>query len=308
MNDTCCRKINSKMIYDIIISLVPVFIFAVYTFGLRAYILTSIAMLSCMTTEYICLKVMGREGDIFDGSAILIGILLAFSLPVNTPYQYIIIGCVVAIILGKMVFGGLGQNIFNPSLVGRTFIQTCWIGAITMFEYDYKSGATVLVALKNGGDKVLHNIALIAEGTPYIEAFIGRMGGAIGETSALAILIGGLYLIFRKRIDWKVPVIIITSVGLLTWLFGQNPLMHILSGGLFLGAFYFATDISTSPSSNKGRVIFSVLIGILISLIRVKGGMQEGVAYAILIANGVVPLIDRYFKNETGSEVRTNEK
>ncbi len=134
------------------------------------------------------------------------------------------------------------------------------------------------------------------------------MGGAIGETSALAILIGGLYLIFRKRIDWKVPVIIITSVGLLTWLFGQNPLMHILSGGLFLGAFYFATDISTSPSSNKGRVIFSVLIGILISLIRVKGGMQEGVAYAILIANGVVPLIDRYFKNETGSEVRTNEK
>lgn len=282
-----------RVMYDVIISLIPAMVMAVYIFGTRAITVTAFSVAACIVTEYVCQKLMKQDNNVFDGSAIITGILLAFVIPPYMNLIYVVIGGVVSILLGKMLFGGLGHNIFNPALVGRAFIQASWPVAITTFAYDGKAGATVLDAMKRN---IPLDQALIADGAAnsYFQAFIGNMGGCLGETSALAILLGGAYLIYKKHIDWKVPVLMIVTVFVLTMAMGQNPIMHILSGGLFLGAFYMATDMTTSPQTSKGRVIFAILLGVLISVIRVKGGYPEGTAYAILIMNGVVPIINKY--------------
>lgn len=281
------------VMYDVIIALIPAFLVALYVFGMRALVVTSISMATCMVVEYFSAKIMGQEPAVFDGSAILTGILFAFVIPAQMSLVYVMVGAAVSILLGKVVFGGLGQNIFNPALVGRAFVQASWPVAITTFAYDGKAGATALDAMKRGIP--LAN-SLVESGNPYIQAFVGYMGGCIGETSALALLIGGIYLIVRKQIDWKVPTLTIGTVYILTWMMGGDPLMHILSGGLFIGAFFMATDMVTSPITSKGRVIFAIALGVLISLIRMKGGYPEGVAYSILIMNGFVPLINKYVK------------
>ena len=303
-----------SVMYDVVIALIPAFAVALWAFGIRALILTAVSILTCIVTEYVCQKAMKRDIEAFDGSAILTGILFSFVVPVIMPLQYVVVGNVVAIALGKMVYGGLGHNIFNPALVGRAFVQASWPVAITTFAYDGKSGATVLfamkTAIKNGtpfSDGIFSD-ALIANGNPYLQAFLGQMGGCIGETSALAILIGGAYLIYKKHIDWRLPASMIGTVFVLTWAMGANPLMEILSGGLFLGAFFMATDMVTSPTTSKGRVIFGFGIGLLVSLIRLKGGYPEGTAYAILIMNGVVPLIDRYIRAKKFGGVSKNGK
>ena len=303
-----------SVMYDVVIALIPAFAVALWAFGIRALILTAVSILTCIVTEYVCQKAMKRDIEAFDGSAILTGVLFSFVVPVIMPLQYVVVGNVVAIALGKMVYGGLGHNIFNPALVGRAFVQASWPVAITTFAYDGKSGATVLfamkTALKNGtpfSDGIFSD-ALIANGNPYLQAFLGQMGGCIGETSALAILIGGAYLIYKKHIDWRLPASMIGTVFVLTWAMGANPLMEILSGGLFLGAFFMATDMVTSPTTSKGRVIFGFGIGLLVSLIRLKGGYPEGTAYAILIMNGVVPLIDRYVRPKKFGGVSKNGK
>lgn len=290
-----------SVMYDVIIALIPAFLVAWYVFGVRAFIITSVAMLSCMVTEYVWQKCVKQEAYIFDGSAILTGILLAFVVPAFMPLQYVVAGSVASIALGKMVFGGLGQNIFNPALVGRAFIQASWPVAITTFALDGKGGATVLDAMKRG---LPLNDALVNTGNIYLETFLGRMGGTVGETSALAILIGGIYLIYKKHIDWKVPTVMIGTVFLVALAVGADPWLHIFSGGLFLGAFFMATDMVTSPYSDKGRVIYALLIGVLVSAIRLRGGYPEGVAYSILIANGVVPLINRYCNPKIFGEVK----
>ena len=303
-----------SVMYDVVIALIPAFAVALWAFGIRALILTAVSILTCIVTEYVCQKAMKRDIEAFDGSAILTGILFSFVVPVIMPLQYVVVGNVVAIALGKMVYGGLGHNIFNPALVGRAFVQASWPVAITTFAYDGKSGATVLFAMKTAlknrtpfSDGIFSD-ALIANGNPYLQAFLGQMGGCIGETSALAILIGGAYLIYKKHIDWRLPASMIGTVFVLTWAMGANPLMEILSGGLFLGAFFMATDMVTSPTTSKGRVIFGFGIGLLVSLIRLKGGYPEGTAYAILIMNGVVPLIDRYVRPKKFGGVSKNGK
>ena len=295
-----------SVMYDVVIALIPAFAMAVYSFGIRALILTSVSVLTCILTEYLCQKALKRDIEAFDGSAILTGILFSFVVPAIMPLQYVVVGNIVAITLGKMVYGGLGHNIFNPALVGRAFVQASWPVAITTFAYDGKAGATVLDAMKRG---IPLTDSLIYEGgNQYINAFLGQMGGCLGETSALALLIGGVYLIYKKQIDWKVPAVMIGTVFVLTWAMGANPFMQILSGGLFLGAFFMATDMVTSPITGKGRVIFALGIGILVSLIRIKGGYPEGTAYAILIMNGVVPLIDRYIRPKKFGGVSKNGK
>ena len=292
--------------YDVVIALIPAFAMAVYSFGVRALILTAVSVATCIATEYIWQKILKRDIEAFDGSAILTGILFAFVVPVGMGLQYVIVGNFVAITLGKIVYGGLGHNIFNPALIGRAFVQASWPVAITTFAYDGKAGATVLDAMKRG---IPLTDSLIYEGgNQYINAFLGQMGGCLGETSALALLIGGVYLIYKKQIDWKVPAVMIGTVFVLTWAMGANPFMQILSGGLFLGAFFMATDMVTSPITGKGRVIFALGIGILVSLIRIKGGYPEGTAYAILIMNGVVPLIDRYIRAKKFGGVSKNGK
>lgn len=295
-----------SVMYDVVIALIPAFAMAVYSFGVRALILTAVSVATCIATEYIWQKILKRDIEAFDGSAILTGILFAFVVPVGMGLQYVIVGNFVAITLGKIVYGGLGHNIFNPALIGRAFIQASWPVAITTFAYDGKAGATVLDAMKRG---IPLTDSLIYEGgNQYINAFLGQMGGCLGETSALALLIGGVYLIYKKQIDWKVPAVMIGTVFVLTWAMGANPFMQILSGGLFLGAFFMATDMVTSPITGKGRVIFALGIGILVSLIRIKGGYPEGTAYAILIMNGVVPLIDRYIRAKKFGGVSKNGK
>ena len=295
-----------SVMYDVVIALIPAFAMAVYSFGVRALILTAVSVATCIATEYIWQKILKRDIEAFDGSAILTGILFAFVVPVGMGLQYVIVGNFVAITLGKIVYGGLGHNIFNPALIGRAFVQASWPVAITTFAYDGKAGATVLDAMKRG---IPLTDSLIYEGgNQYINAFLGQMGGCLGETSALALLIGGVYLIYKKQIDWKVPAVMIGTVFVLTWAMGADPLMQIFSGGLFLGAFFMATDMVTSPITGKGRVIFALGIGILVSLIRIKGGYPEGTAYAILIMNGVVPLIDRYIRAKKFGGVSKNGK
>lgn len=287
----------NKVMYDVVISLIPVMLMAFYVFGIRALIVTGISVLTCVATEYGCQKIMKQDIEALDGSAIITGILYAFVIPPYMNLVYVIIGAFVSILLGKMLFGGLGHNVFNPALVGRAFVQASWPVAITSFVYDGKAGATVLSTMKAAllSSKAPGGVeGLIAGGNPYLQAFIGNMGGCLGETSSLAILLGGCYLIYKKHIDWKVPVVMIGTVFVLTYFMGANPLMQILSGGLFLGAFYMATDMTTSPYTAKGRIIFAFLLGLLISVIRIKGGYPEGTAYAILIMNGFVPIINKY--------------
>jgi H+/Na+-translocating ferredoxin:NAD+ oxidoreductase subunit D len=280
-----------KVMYDVIIALLPALLMAVYVFGIQALTTTLIAVGTCMATEGIMQKIMGKDIDIKDGSAVITGILFAFVVPVTMAYWIVIVGSVVSILLGKMLFGGLGHNIFNPALVGRAFVQASWPVAITTFVLDGQAGPTMLDAMKRGLDGTL-----VAAGNPYMNALLGKMGGTIGETSALAILIGGAYLIYKGQVNWKVPAVIIGTVGIGAFLFGGDPIMHMLSGGLFLGAFFMATDMVTSPYTEKGQMIFAFGIGVLVTLIRFKGGYPEGMAYSILIMNGVVPLINKYTK------------
>lgn len=295
------KETVDDVMYDVIIALLPAFLAACYFFGIRAIVVTAVSILSCMVTEFVCQKLMKQDVQIFDGSAIITGILYAFVIPPYMSLIYVVVGAVVSIALGKMVFGGLGHNIFNPALVGRAFVQASWPVAITTFMYDDVGGATLLDAMKRG---LATDSALIEGGNLYLNTFIGRMGGCLGETSVLAILLGGLYLIYKKQIDWKVPTIMIGTVFIASLIAGANPFLHIFSGGLFLGAFFMATDMVTSPHTTKGRAIFAFGIGVLVSLIRFKGGYPEGVAYSILIMNGFVPLINRYTSPKKFGEVR----
>ncbi|MBC2856235.1 MAG: RnfABCDGE type electron transport complex subunit D [Cetobacterium sp.] len=299
------KETVEDVMYDVIIALIPAMIAAWYFFGVRALTVTAVSILTCMVFEYICQKVMKRDIDVFDGSAIITGILYAFVIPANMSLTYVIIGAAVSIVLGKMVFGGLGHNIFNPALVGRAFIQASWPVAITTFLYDDIAGPTLLDAMKRG---LTSDLALVEKGNLYMNTFVGRMGGSLGETSALALLIGGAYLIYKKQIDWKVPAIVIGTVFVATLASGADPVLHIFSGGLFLGAFFMATDMVTTPQNSKGRMVFALGLGILISLIRLKGGYPEGTAFAILIMNGFVPIINRYTKPKVFGEVKADAK
>lgn len=281
----------NKVMYDVIIALLPALLMSVYVFGIQALTITLVAVGTCVVTEGVMQKIMGKEMEIEDGSAVITGILFAFVVPVTMAYWIVVIGSMVSIILGKMLFGGLGHNIFNPALVGRAFVQASWPVAITTFVLDGQAGPTMLDAMKRGLDGTL-----VAAGNPYMNALLGKMGGTIGETSAIAILLGGIYLIYRGQIQWEVPVVIIGTVMAGAFLFGGDPIMHMLSGGLFLGAFFMATDMVTSPYTKKGQIIFAFGIGVLVTLIRFKGGYPEGMAYSILIMNGVVPIINRYTK------------
>lgn len=292
-----------KVMYDVIIALVPALLMAVYVFKTRALIVTAVSVIFCMLTELVFNKIRKVECTLHDGSAIVTGLLFAFVIPVGMSLQYVAIGAIVSIALGKMLFGGLGENVFNPALVGRAFVQASWPVAITSFTLDGMAGATMLDAMKRGVPEIL-----IREGNPYVQALIGQMGGCLGETSALALLIGGAYLIYKKQIDWKMPVIIIATVAVLTGIAGRDPLMHVLSGGLMLGAFFMATDMVTSPVTPKGKLIYAFGIGALIALIRMKGGYPEGTAFSILIMNGVTPLINRYTMPKKFGEVKADGK
>jgi electron transport complex protein RnfD len=300
-------------------TLIPVLLLSIYNFGLRGLFITVASVLSCVVVEAISQKALGRPVTVSDGSAVLTGVLLAFVIPPGVPYWLPIIGAVGAIFINKELMGGLGFNVWNPALVGRALMMAAFPVAMTaawipsrevsdvpISQYvtgglDAVSTATPLYVLRHYGlDALMQQFGGLK--TIYVNFFIGFQPGCIGETSALLILVGGLFLMARGYITWHIPVSTIVTVAVLAWIFGGEtwfsgqPLVHVLSGGLMLGAFYMATDYVTSPSTIAGKLIFGVGIGVLTMLIRLKGGYPEGVCYAILLMNCLTPALNSWFR------------
>ncbi len=283
---------------DVLIALIPATVCGVYFFGFNALFTVLVSVAAAIGAEAIIQLMMKKKVTVSDGSAAVTGLLLALCLPPLAPgYFYMpLLGSVFAIAIVKQCFGGLGYNFVNPALAGRAFLLVSWTKTmgIWTFPADAVSSATPLTALRFGGEGVVLS--------PYLDMFLGNTGGSIGETSALALLLGAVYLLARNVINWRIPVVYIGTVALFTWaagpggLFTGDALYHVLGGGLMLGAFYMATDYTTSPMTNKGRVMFAAGCGILTGVMRLWAGSAEGVCYAILIMNLAVPLIDRKFR------------
>ncbi len=309
----------SKIMYLVIIALLPAWIFSLYLFGWGALIVTLTAVASAVLFEWLIAKYfLKTKPTIYDGSAILTGLLLAMNLPSNLPVWMVIVGSLVAIGIAKMSFGGLGQNIFNPALAGRIFLlisfpvqMTTWPLPHQVHYIDVKTGATALGIMKEG----LRNgetVSQIMDKIPAnMQMFYGVMNGSLGEMSALLLLFGGLFLLFKKVISWHIPVSILVTVAVFTGvLWGidpqhyANPVFHLLTGGVMLGAIFMATDYVTSPMSNPGKIVYGVSIGLLVVIIREWGAYPEGVSFAIFLMNGLTPLIDRWFKPRLFGKVK----
>jgi Na+-translocating ferredoxin:NAD+ oxidoreductase subunit D len=275
----------NKIMWTVVIALIPVFIAALVFFGHDALRLVSVSVVVCVFSEYMIRKIRKRDTTIHDGSAVITGMLLAFCVPPTVPSWMMALGAFLAIALGKEIFGGLGMNVFNPALVARAILLAAFPAAMTQWTHpEGMTHATVLGMVKEGA---LENLPA------YSELFIGRIGGSLGETSALAILVGGLFLAIRKVIRIEVPLLYIGSVFFLAAFLGRDPVVEILSGGLMLGAFFMITDMVTTPVTVKGGIFFACGCGLITSAIRTWGGYPEGVCYSILIMNAFTPLIDR---------------
>ena len=293
----------SKNMYGVLIALIPAFLVSLYCFGLGALIVTATSVLACVIFEYLIQRfLMKKEPTLCDGSAILTGVLLAFNVPSNLPIWIILIGALAAIGIGKMSFGGLGNNIFNPALVGRVFLLISFPAQMTtwpvpdvfpMTYTDAETGATILSALHEGGAPL----------PAMVDMLIGRIGGSLGEVSAIALLLGFAFMLWKKIITWHIPVSILATVFVFTGILYLvnptvyvNPFIHLLSGGLLLGSIFMATDYVTSPMSKNGMIVYGIGIGLLTAVIRIFGSYPEGMSFAILIMNAFTPLINSYIK------------
>lgn len=314
-----------KIMWTVIACLMPALILATVLFGWQVLALTATSVLSCVAVEALCQKCMKRPIRIQDGSAVLTGLLMAFVLPPGVSFALPMLGAVMAIFIGKQLMGGLGYNIFNPALLARAFLMvtfpvamtTAWIQPIPLTELgmsgqwiaqlngmpvaDAVTSATPLGMLSEHGLEAFRQT--FGEGTGlYASFFVGYKPGCIGEVSGLLLLLGGLFLIWKKYITWHIPVSMLATIALLTWVFGGetlfsgDPLVAVLSGGAILGAFFMATDYVTTPRNRMSQLIFGMLVGALTVLIRLKGGYPEGVCYAILLANPLSTILDGWFK------------
>lgn len=292
----------AKIMGTVNAALLPAGIIGVYIFGMSSLWLILVSIAIAVATEALIQKGRHQKITISDGSAFMTGLLLAYNLPPRCPLWVAAIGSFFAIAIAKQAFGGLGRNIFNPALAGRAFLLAAWPQHLTAFSrpfaYDSVTSATPLHLLKEGKARDLADMGL-----GYWDLFVGNRGGSLGEVCILALVLGGLYLLWRGIIRWQIPVSFIATVGVMTWVFGSKEgffrgdgLFHVLSGGLVLGAIYMATDYVTSPITKKGQIIFGVGCGALTTVIRLWGGYPEGVCYSILIMNSMVPLIDRFVK------------
>lgn len=293
---------------DVIIALIPALVAGTYFYGLRALWVTLVCVVSCVGFEWLWEKIFKRPNTIGDLSAVVTGLLLAFNVPSNVPIFVVIVGAFVAIILAKQVFGGIGQNFINPALAARAFLLSAYASHMRSFPIptpgklsigvDAVTGATPLELLKNG----------VTEGLPsFVDVFVGNIGGCIGEVSALALLIGAIYLLVKKVICWHIPVCYIGTIFGLTFILNgisqgfsfellYQSFYSLFLGGIILGAFFMATDYTTTPMTPKGQMIFAIGAGVITTVIRLYGGYPEGVSYSILFMNLTVPLIDMYVK------------
>ena len=298
------KDTTPRIMVRVIIALLPACLAALYFFRLRALALIVVCIIACLTTEAIFLWARKKPlSPLLDGSAIITGLLLAMTLPPSFPLSSAAIGAVVSIALGKQIFGGLGHNVFNPALVGRAFLATAFPVSITTWlppatlKVDMATFATPLGNLKFQ-EAVAHGTL-----TPLQDLFLGNVGGCIGETSAIALLLGGIYLLSKRTIDWRIPLGITLALVIFTgafWLAAPiryaSPLFHLLAGGFLLGAIYMATDMVTSPVTAPATWVYAVGIGFVTGLIRVVGGYPEGVMYSILLMNAFVPLLNIFIR------------
>ena len=311
------NETTRSIMLDVIIAMVPAIAFAIYNFGLRALTLTLVSVIGCVFFEWLYRKLMKKPQSIGDLSAVVTGMLLAMTCPVDLPYWTILIGDFFAIILIKQLFGGIGKNFINPALGGRAMLVASYAGMMTRWVDPAGAKAAIIGA---GADVVTAATPLAymktGEAVPYSigEVFIGTIGGSMGEVSALCLLIGGLYLVWRKVINIQIPAAYIGTVAVLSFLFPKSGsgvewmLYSIFGGGVFLGAFFMATDYATSPVTKKGQVIFGIGCGIITVLIRYFGSYNEGVCYSIMIMNCCTALIDNYTKPSRFGVVKSEKK
>ncbi|MBE5915422.1 MAG: RnfABCDGE type electron transport complex subunit D [Pseudobutyrivibrio ruminis] len=300
---------TSRIMLYVLIALMPTTIFGIFNFGIRALLLVLVCIITCVLSEFLFEKAVGKKSTIGDLSAAVTGLLLALNLPHTLPVWQAVLGSVFAIVVVKMLFGGLGQNFMNPALGGRVFLLISFAATMTNFEFDGVAGATPLALLKNG------------ESVNTLDMLIGRCGGTIGETSALCILLGAIILILLGVIDLTIPGIYIVTFSIFIMLFGGHGfdttflVAHLCGGGLMLGAFFMATDYVTSPITPGGKVIYGICLGVLTGVFRIFGNSAEGVSYAIIFSNLLVPLIEKVtvprafgiVKEKKAKEVKANE-
>ncbi len=284
------KETTANIMGQVIVALMPATIFGIYNLGIKAFITILITVISCVVFEACYQKNMGQKVTVKDLSAVLTGLLLALNLPPDVPFWLPVLGSFFAIIVVKQLFGGLGQNFMNPALGARCFLLISFTGRMTAFTYDAVTTATPLASLKAG------------ESVDVMSMFLGTTAGTIGETSAVALLIGGLFLLATGIINYRIPVFYLGSFAVFILLYGLAQgrgidisflMAHLFGGGLMLGAFFMATDYVTSPITPNGRILFGILLGVLTFLFRIFGGSAEGVSYAIIIGNLLVPLIER---------------
>lgn len=277
--------LTQNLMGDVVIAMIPAAVFGVYQFGLKALLIILVTVASCVLSEYVYESLMGKPITIMDGSALVTGMILALNMPPEIPLWIPFLGGIFAIIVVKQLYGGLGQNFMNPALAARCFLLISFASQMSAFTLDGVSGATPLAVLKNGG-----SVDLAA-------MFIGKIPGTIGEVSTIALLIGAAYLLVKKVISIRIPAAYLITFAVFAFIFGQHNLTYVLAqlcgGGLIFGAFFMATDYVTSPITPRGQIVFGVLLGVLTGLFRIFGGSAEGVSYAIIISNLMVPLIEK---------------
>lgn len=282
------KDTSARIMLYVIIALLPASIFGVYNFGLRALLLIAVCIVTCVASEWIFEKIVHKKSTIKDLSAVVTGLLLALNLPHTLPIWQAVLGSVFAIVIVKMLFGGLGQNFMNPALGARCFLLISFASSMTSFTYDGVTGATPLALLKNG------------EGVDTMKMFLGTTAGTIGETSVIAILIGAVFLILMGVINLRIPASYIISFVVFILIFSGKGfdvnylVAQLCGGGLMLGAFFMATDYVTSPITPLGQIVFGIFLGILTGLFRLFGANAEGVSFAIILGNLLVPIIEKY--------------
>ncbi len=280
------KETTQSIMADVCIAMLPAAAFGVFQFGFHALLVLIVTVAACVLSEYVFQKLLKLPLTVSDLSAAVTGMILALNMPANIPLWIPALGGIFAIIVVKQLYGGIGQNFMNPALAGRCFLLISFAGKMSDFTMDGWSGATPLAQLKAG------------EAVDVAAMFIGKIPGTIGEVSVIALLVGGIYLAVKKVISLRIPVTYILTVAVFAFIFGKQDMnyvmAHICGGGLVFGAFFMATDYVTSPITPKGQIVFGVLMGILTGLFRIFGGSAEGVSYAIIICNLLVPLIERF--------------
>lgn len=293
---------TQKIMLNVILALMPAAVASVIIFGWRAALLIGVCVVSSVVFEYLCRKLMKRDNTVSDLSAVVTGLLLAMNLPVTLPIWMAVIGSFAAIVIVKQLFGGLGQNFANPAITARIILMVSFPAAMTNWvePFYYKEAAV---------DAVSSATPLVSGTASYLDLFLGNVGGCLGETSALALLAGGLYLAARRIINLAAPVSFIGSLALLSFISGGDPLYEILAGGVFIGAFFMATDYATTPISTKGKIVFGLGCGIITFVIRTYGSYPEGVSFSILLMNILTPYIEQLTRSKVfgAKEAEKNE-